>query len=97
MGEASTSPGAGPTNPPGLSAAVRGEGGPSSERAPTTPSPSEPVGTDIEIEGDRAYFLSRAEAQLELAQAASAPEAVRAHYHLANLYLDRVYGTSAPE
>jgi hypothetical protein len=41
---------------------------------------------------DKNYFLSRAEAELEQAQRASHPGAVRAHYHLANHYLDRVYG-----
>lgn len=98
MGEASSFRGTVPITPPGLTAAVRGGDGSSSENAPTAPLRSEPLGTDTEIvEEDRAYYLYRAEAELELAQAASAPEAVRAHYHLANLYLDRVYGTPVPE
>lgn len=42
--------------------------------------------------GDKDYFLSRAEAELELAQAGLHEAAVRAHYVLAGLYLDRVYG-----
>lgn len=52
---------------------------------------------------DLAYFQTRAEAELELAQRASHPKAVRAHYLLAELYLDKVYGQpgdaehSAPE
>ncbi|MEO7177694.1 MAG: hypothetical protein ABIW83_02510 [Allosphingosinicella sp.] len=39
-------------------------------------------------EEDRLYFLKRAEAELELAQKAVNPAAVRAHYELAGLYLD---------
>jgi hypothetical protein len=42
---------------------------------------------------DTEYLKSRAEAELELAQSARHPEAVKAHYQLAGLYLDRVYGT----
>jgi hypothetical protein len=38
------------------------------------------------------YFLKRAEAELELASSSEHPEVVRAHYLLAGLYLDRVYG-----
>ena len=38
------------------------------------------------------YFYKRAEAELELAQRATRPEAVKAHYTLAGHYLDRVYG-----
>jgi hypothetical protein len=38
------------------------------------------------------YFESRAEAELEMAQRATHPAAVYAHYTLADLYLDRVYG-----
>lgn len=38
------------------------------------------------------YYLQRAEAELALAQSASHPTAVRAHYHLAGRYLDRAYG-----
>lgn len=41
---------------------------------------------------DTAYFLRRAEAELESAQAATHPGAVHAHYLLAGMYLDRVYG-----
>lgn len=46
----------------------------------------------MEREEDKRYFLRRAEAELEQAQRAEHPRAVRAHYHLANHYLDRVYG-----
>lgn len=38
------------------------------------------------------YYLQRAETELALAQSASNPSAVRAHYHLAGRYLDRAYG-----
>ena len=40
---------------------------------------------------DRQYFYKRAEAELTMAQAARNPAAVRAHYTLAEHYLDRVY------
>ena len=43
-------------------------------------------------EQDKLYFEARAEAELALAQAASHPAVVRAHYLLAGFYLDRVYG-----
>jgi hypothetical protein len=38
------------------------------------------------------YFESRAEEELELAEQAAHPAAVRAHYLLAGFYLDQVYG-----
>ncbi len=41
---------------------------------------------------DVRYFLERAETEIELAQRAEHPKAVAAHYHLAQSYLDRVYG-----
>lgn len=41
---------------------------------------------------DKDYFYDRAEAELEAAQRALSPEAVRAHYILAGHYLDKVYG-----
>jgi hypothetical protein len=43
---------------------------------------------------DLAYFERRAEEELALAQRSICPEAVKAHYHLAGLYLDRVYHNS---
>ncbi len=43
---------------------------------------------------DNDYLLERAEAELDLAQGATHERAVRAHYLLAGLYLDRVYGGS---
>ncbi|HIV75936.1 hypothetical protein [Sphingomonas yabuuchiae] len=49
--------------------------------------------TSPEIDED--YFYQRAETELELAQKATHPAAVRAHYIIANHYLDRVY--SQPE
>lgn len=44
---------------------------------------------------DETYFYERAETELELAQRATHPEAVRAHYIIANHYLDRCYGAAA--
>lgn len=41
---------------------------------------------------DRHYFYGRAETELERAQRAAHPEAVKAHYVLAGYYLDRAYG-----
>jgi hypothetical protein len=46
---------------------------------------------------DLDYYKARAEQELERAQGATCPEAVRAHYELAGLYLDRVYGSGADE
>ena len=43
-------------------------------------------------EEDRSYLCERAEAELEAAQKAGHPGAVRAHYLMAGYYLDRVYG-----
>ncbi|KKC24791.1 hypothetical protein [Sphingomonas sp. SRS2] len=40
---------------------------------------------------DSDYYLTRAEAELVLAQRASHPAAVRAHYYLAGHYLDKAY------
>ena len=40
---------------------------------------------------DRDYLERRAEEELDLAQLASHPAAVRAHYHLLGHYLDRLY------
>jgi hypothetical protein len=44
---------------------------------------------------DSTYFYGRAETELELAQRATHPLAVRAHYIIANHYLDRCYGGGA--
>jgi hypothetical protein len=38
------------------------------------------------------YFEGRAEEELQLAEQAAHPAAVRAHYLLAGFYLDQVYG-----
>jgi hypothetical protein len=43
---------------------------------------------------DILYYSRRAEAELTRAQRATHPAAVRAHYVIANHYLDRVYGSS---
>ncbi|MET4896285.1 hypothetical protein RN629_03810 [Sphingomonadaceae bacterium jetA1] len=48
--------------------------------------------TSPEFEED--YFYQRAETELELAQKATHPAAVRAHYIIANHYLDRAYSQS---
>lgn len=40
---------------------------------------------------ERAYYESRAEAELDLAQRATSRSAARAHYELLTLYLDRLY------
>lgn len=40
---------------------------------------------------DRDYFQARAEAEIELAQRAEHPDAVRSHYLLAGYYLDLVH------
>jgi hypothetical protein len=41
---------------------------------------------------DRDYYERRAEAEIELAQAARHRRAVQAHYELASAYLDRIHG-----
>ena len=41
---------------------------------------------------DQEYYYRRAETELEQAQRATLPAAVKAHYTLAGHYLDRVYG-----
>ena len=43
---------------------------------------------------DVGYFQRRAEQEIELAQSAAHPAAVRAHYDLAGYYLDHVYNGS---
>ncbi|WP_203309282.1 hypothetical protein [Sphingomonas beigongshangi] len=45
------------------------------------------------MQDDSSYFYDRAETELELAQRAVHPMAVRAHYIIANHYLDRCYGS----
>lgn len=40
---------------------------------------------------DETYFEQRAKEELELAQQATTAEATKAHYKLANLYLERVH------
>ena len=46
---------------------------------------------------DPDYFQKRAEAELELAQAAKHAAAVRAHYLMAGYYLDRVHNKEAQD
>ena len=43
---------------------------------------------------DREYWERRAEEQILLAQSASHKAVVRAHYELANQYLDMIHGDS---
>ena len=45
----------------------------------------------MKMDDEQSYYLKRAEAELALAQAATHPKAVKAHYHLAGFYLDRAY------
>lgn len=45
---------------------------------------------------DQAYYLERAEEELERAQRSDHPDAVKAHYLLAGFYLDLVYGEGTP-
>ena len=40
---------------------------------------------------EQSYFEQRAEAELQLAQQASHPAAIKAHYELARHYLDRLH------
>jgi hypothetical protein len=44
---------------------------------------------------DRDYYYRRAEQEIACAQASRNEEAVRVHYCLAGLYLDRVFGDSS--
>jgi hypothetical protein len=44
---------------------------------------------------DPAYYERRAEEQLELAQSSLIPSAVKAHYDLANLYLEKLEAAEA--
>ena len=39
---------------------------------------------------DISYYRGRAEAELERAQRADRPEVMKAHYNLANAYLERI-------
>jgi hypothetical protein len=43
------------------------------------------------------YYYRRAEAELKMAQRATDANAVKAHYELANLYLEQLSGTAADE
>lgn len=45
---------------------------------------------------DQNYFYDRAEAELAMAQKAAAPQAVKAHYMMAGIYLDHAYGDADP-
>ncbi|WBH15340.1 hypothetical protein [Sphingomonas radiodurans] len=41
---------------------------------------------------DHTYFSRRADRELDMAQRATSPQAVKAHYALATFYLGRVHG-----
>lgn len=43
------------------------------------------------------YYQRRAEAEIELASRSESTEAVQAHYQLATIYLDKVYGEGDPQ
>jgi hypothetical protein len=45
---------------------------------------------------DRSYYQRRAEAELDRAQAATVPNAVRAHYELAEAYLNKLSKGNSP-
>jgi hypothetical protein len=45
---------------------------------------------------DLDYYERRAEAELDLARNASEPKVVKAHYELANAYLDLIHGEPDP-
>jgi len=44
---------------------------------------------------DRDWFLQRAEAEIDLANAAASERTAFAHYHKAAFYLDRAHGGAA--
>jgi hypothetical protein len=46
---------------------------------------------------ERDYFLERAEAEIDLANAARHEKAAHLHYNLASFYLDRAQGGTANE
>jgi hypothetical protein len=50
----------------------------------------------MQREDDIQYYYKRAETELERAQAASNPAAMKVHYLLAGYYLDRVYNRDLP-
>lgn len=46
---------------------------------------------------DSDYLETRAETEIELAQQATDPRVVQAHYDLATAYLDRIHGEEEPD
>ncbi|SEL26263.1 hypothetical protein SAMN05216382_1668 [Sphingomonas palmae] len=46
---------------------------------------------------DREYYNRRAEAEIEAASATENPAACRAHYQMAELYLERAYSDESDE
>jgi hypothetical protein len=49
------------------------------------------------MSNDGDYYYERAEAELKMAQQSDVPQAVKAHYVIANYYLDHVYTDSDRE
>jgi hypothetical protein len=56
--------------------------------------PCRPYNRAMTTLDDAFYLERRAEDELNAAQEANHPAAVRAHYDLAGLYLDRLYGVA---
>lgn len=52
--------------------------------------------TTVTDNDQRRYFRDRAEAEIAAASATGNPAACRAHYELAELYLDRAYADGEP-
>jgi hypothetical protein len=50
----------------------------------------------LPVHSEHDYLYRRAEQELEQAQRAAHPAAVKAHYMLAGYYLDQVYGGVEP-
>ena len=50
------------------------------------------LGSTPNSDEDRDYFSRRAEQEIAMAQSSDNEHVVRFHYHLAGLYLDKVYG-----
>jgi hypothetical protein len=49
------------------------------------------------FEDDRSYYQHRAEVEIERAQQATQPCAVKAHYQLAEAYLDKLASIEVPK
>lgn len=49
------------------------------------------------VEGDTEYYRKRAEQELQLAQSATDPKVVAAHYQLSQLYLEKLLALEGPQ